>query len=206
MIRINLLGIPKAKRGKRPSAPSGGGGEGPSAAMIVIVFIALLGGGLWGWYVYVNNQRTALQQQLEKAQKRNAELAEVKNKYEAEKRKAEQFTARVRVIDQLKQAQTGPVDLLSTIADTVSHTEAVWLDAMTDDGRNIDFVGMALSPDAVANLMANLEKTNKFKSVEIKETSQDNSFKELQAFKFELICEKSATGSKPVDAKTDKKS
>jgi Tfp pilus assembly protein PilN len=110
------------------------------------------------------------------------------------------------VIDQLKQAQTGPVDLLSTIADTVSHTEAVWLDAMTDDGRNIDFVGMALSPDAVANLMANLEKTNKFKSVEIKETSQDNSFKELQAFKFELICEKSATGSKPVDAKTDKKS
>lgn len=206
MIRINLLGIPKAKRGKRPSAPSGGGGEGPSAAMIVIVFIALLGGGLWGWYVYVNNQRTALQQQLEKAQKRNAELAEVKNKYETEKRKAEQFTARVRVIDQLKQAQTGPVDLLSTVADTVSHTEAVWLDAMTDDGRNIDFVGMALSPDAVANLMANLEKTKKFRSVEIKETSQDNSFKELQAFKFELICEKPPAGSKPAEAKTDKKS
>ena len=160
MIRINLLGIPKAKRGKRPSAPSGGGGgEGPSAAMIVIVFIALLGGGLWGWYVYVNNQRTGLQQQLEKAQKRNAELAEVKNKYEAEKRKAEQFTARVKVIDQLRQAQTGPVELLTTVADTVSHTDAVWLDAMTDDGRSIDFVGMALSPDAVANLMANLERT-----------------------------------------------
>ena len=206
MIRINLLGVPKAKRGKRPAAPSGGGGEGPSAAMIVIVFIALLGGGLWGWYVYVNNQRTALQQQLEKAQKRNAELAEVKNKYEAEKRKAEQFEARVRVIDQLKQAQTGPVDLLSTVADTVAHTEAVWLDAMTDDGRNIDFVGMALSPDAVANLMANLEKTKKFKSVEIKETSQDSNFKELQAFKFELICEKSPAGSKPAETKTDKKS
>src|SRR5215470_11710172 len=202
MIRINLLGIPKAKRGKRPSAPSAGGGEGPSAAMIVIVFIALLGGGLWGWYVYVNNQRTGLQQQLEKAVKRNAELAEVKNKYEAEKRKAEQFTARVKVIDQLKQAQTGPVDLLSTVADTVSHTEAVWLDAMTDDGRSIDFVGMALSPDAVANLMANLEKTKKFKSVEIKETSQDSSVKELQAFKFELICEKSPVGSKPVETKT----
>ena len=174
--------------------------------MIVIVFIALLGGGLWGWYVYVNNQRTALQQELEKAQKRNAELAEVKNKYEAEKRKAEQFTARVRVIDQLKQAQTGPVDLLSTVADTVAHTEAVWLDAMTDDGRNINFVGMALSPDAVANLMANLEKTKKFRSVEIKETSQDNSYKELQAFKFELICEKPPAGSKPAETKTDKKS
>jgi Tfp pilus assembly protein PilN len=204
MIRINLLGIPKAKRGKRPAAATGGG-EGPSAAMIVIVFVLLLGGGLWGWYIYVNNQRTDLQKKLEAEQAENARLADVKNKYEAEKRKAEQFMARVKVIDQLKQAQTGPVDLLNTVADTVSHTEAVWLDAMTDDGRNIDFVGMALSPDAVANLMANLEKTKKFKSVEIKETSQDNSVKELQAFKFELICEKTAAANKP-ETKTDKKS
>lgn len=205
MIRINLLGIPKTKRGKRPAAASAGGGEGPSAAMIVIVFILLLGGGLWGWYIFVNNQRTQLQHQLDAEQAENARLAEVKNKYEAERRKADQFTARVKVIDQLKQAQTGPVDLLSTIADTVSKTDAVWLDAMTDDGKSIDFVGMALSPDAVANLMANLEKTRRFKSVEIKETSQDNTFKELQAFKFELICEKSAPAGK-APATTDKKS
>jgi hypothetical protein len=52
--------------------------------------------------------------------------------------------------------------------------------------------------------MANLEKTNKFKSVEIKETSQDNSIKELQAFKFELICEKAAAGGK-TETKTDNK-
>lgn len=206
MIRINLLGIPKAKRGKRPSPVTvGGGGEGPSAAMIVIIFVLLLGGGLWGWYIYVNNQRTGLQRQLEAEQAENARLADVKNKYEAERRKADQFTARVKVIDQLKQAQTGPVDLLSTVADTVSKTDAVWLDAMTDDGKSIDFVGMALSPDAVANLMANLEKTNRFKSVEIKETSQDNSYKELQAFKFELICEKTASPSK-AQTTTDKKS
>lgn len=205
MIRINLLGIPKTKRGKRPSPVTVGGGEGPSAAMIVIIFVLLLGGGLWGWYIYVNNQRTQLQHQLEAEQTENARLADVKNKYEAERRKADQFTARVKVIDQLKQAQTGPVDLLSTVADTVSKTDAVWLDAMTDDGKSIDFIGMALSPDAVANLMANLEKTNRFKSVEIKETSQDNSFKELQAFKFELICEKTAAPSK-AQTTTDKKS
>jgi Tfp pilus assembly protein PilN len=203
MIRINLLGIPKAKRSKRPS---GGAmpGEGPSPAIVVLVFVFVLGLGLWGWYTYVDNQRKNLQKQLAQEQAENARLAEVKNKYEAERKKADQFTARVKVIDQLKQAQTGPVDLLSTVADTVSKTEAVWLEAMTDDGRNIDFTGMALSPDAVANLMANLEKTNKFKSVEIKETSQDNSIKELQAFKFELICEKAAAGGK-TETKTDNK-
>jgi Tfp pilus assembly protein PilN len=65
---------------------------------------------------------------------------------------------------------------------------------MTDDGKAIDFTGMALSADAVADLMANLRKSGAFKSVEIKETSQDSNIKELQAFKFELICEKSLTG------------
>ena len=48
---------------------------------------------------------------------------------------------------------------------------------------------MALCADAVADLMANLRKTGQFKSVEIKETSQDTAVKEVQAFKFELVCE-----------------
>jgi hypothetical protein len=41
--------------------------------------------------------------------------------------------------------------------------------------------------------MANLKKTGKFKTVEIKETAQDPQVKELQAFKFELVCEKAYT-------------
>jgi Tfp pilus assembly protein PilN len=85
------------------------------------------------------------------------------------------------------------MNLLNLVADTVNKTDAVWLEAMTDDGKAIDFTGMALSADAVADLMSNLRKTGAFKSVEIKETSQDPQVKELQAFKFELICEKGFT-------------
>ena len=48
---------------------------------------------------------------------------------------------------------------------------------------------MALSPNSVADLMANLRKTGAFKTVEIKETLQDAQVKEMQAFKFELTCE-----------------
>ena len=192
MIRINLLGIPKAKRGKRPSAPAVGG-EGPSTTMLVLVFVLVLGGLLWGWYTFVDHQRDQLRTDLQREQAENQKLADVKRKYEAAKAKADQFEQRYKVIDQLKQSQAGPVDLLNMVADTVNKTDAVWLEAMTDDGRNIDFTGMALSPDAVANLMANLEKTGKFKSVEFKETAQDSSVKELQAFKFELICEKPAS-------------
>jgi Tfp pilus assembly protein PilN len=49
---------------------------------------------------------------------------------------------------------------------------------------------MALSTDAVANLITNLQKTGFFKNIEIKETYQDEQVKDMQAFQFELTCEK----------------
>ena len=52
--------------------------------------------------------------------------------------------------------------------------------------------GVALSTNAVANLMTNLMKTGYFQSVEIKETYQDEQEKKLQAFNFSLNCEKQA--------------
>ena len=204
MIRINLLGIPKAKRGKRPAAPAGIS-EGPSTTLLVLIFVIVLGAGLWGWYTIVDRQREQLHKELQAAIAENLRLAEVKAKYEASRKKAEQFEQRFRIIDQLKQAQQGPVSLLNMVADTITKTDAVWLEAMTDDGKNIDFTGLALSPDAVANLMANLEKTGKFKSVEIKEASQTLEIKELQAFKFELICEKTGPSAPSAPGKAEKK-
>ena len=61
---------------------------------------------------------------------------------------------------------------------------------MKDQGANISIQGMALSTDAVANLIQNLQKTGFFKTIEIKETYQDESVKDMQAFQFELTCEK----------------
>jgi len=192
MIRINLssLAPPKARRGGKRAAPTVSiPGEGPSTVgMGAIVFILLIAGmGFW-WYT-LNNETARLTQDLQKAIAENQRLAEVKAKYEASKRKADMFERRLKVIADLKEAQKGPVNMLDLVATTVNKTDAVWLDSMTSDGRNLDFTGMALSADAVADLMANLRKTGAFKSVEIKETSQDAQVKEVQAFKFELICE-----------------
>lgn len=200
MIRINLLGVPKAKRGGKRPAASASMGEGPSTLMLVVVFVVGTGIGLWLWSNVVDHQKEKAHKDKVAAQAENQRLAEVKAKYEAAQKKANQFEQRFKIIDQLKQAQAGPVGLLNMVADTVTKTDAIWLEAMTDDGRAIDFTGLALSPDAVANLMANLEKTGKFRSVEIKETAQSAEIKELQAFKFELICEKTAQGGVPTPA------
>src|SRR3954453_11695056 len=189
MIRINLLGVPRKTRGKRASTSVSMPGEGSSSMVLgLIVFLGLFA-GMAVSYMWVTKQHDVLQKDLQRAITENMRLADVKAKYEASKRKADMFERRVRVIDELKSAQSGPVDLLNLVADTINSTDAVWLDTMTNDGKTLNFTGMALSPNSVADLMANLRKTGAFRTVEIKETAQDNMVKEVQAFKFELICE-----------------
>ena len=147
--------------------------------------------------MWVQREHDVLEKNLQKAQLENQRLADVKAKYEASKKKADMYERRVRVIDELKSAQSGPVDLLNLVADTINSTDAVWLDTMTNDGKTLNFTGMALSPNSVADLMANLRKTGAFRTVEIKETAQDNAVKEVQAFKFELMCEMNPGFKKP---------
>ena len=194
MIRINLssLAPPKSKRGKRggaATAVASAPGEGSSTAVLVVIFLVVLGLGIGGSWIWVGREHDRLENEYKAAVAENLKLAEVKAKYEATKKKEELFERRAKAIDELKEAQKGPVHVLDMVAETVNKTDAVWLETMTTDGKSIDFVGMALSPDAVAELMANLRKTGYFKTVEIKETAQDAQVKEVQAFKFELICE-----------------
>jgi Tfp pilus assembly protein PilN len=79
---------------------------------------------------------------------------------------------------------------MAMLGETVNKTEAVWLSKMDDTGPSVNLEGTALSTDAVANLIANLQKTGYFRTVEIKETYQDDSIKDMQAFQFTLTCEK----------------
>ncbi|HEY2394060.1 MAG TPA: PilN domain-containing protein [Candidatus Angelobacter sp.] len=193
MIRINLLGVPKktSRGGRRVStvAAGGGGGEGSSTVVLGLVFVGALVVLIGLAHMWVQREQVRLEKSLQQAVQENQRLADVKAKYEASKKKADLYERRVRVIDELKAAQSGPVNLLNLVADTINSTDAVWLETMTNDGKTLNFTGMALSPNSVADLMANLRKTGAFKTVEIKETSQDNAVKEVQAFKFELVCE-----------------
>jgi len=194
MIRINLLGIAKQK-GKRGGGgsspdvplPAGPGGSPMVKILVILLVAAIINGGYW-WTL--DKQKRDIAAKMAIAEAKNRELAEVKARYMERQRQAENYKRRVDVIDQLRKAQTGPTELLNMIGDTVNGTEAVWLNSMKDQGNSVDIVGMALSNDAVASLIANLKKTGHFRNVEIKETFQDDTIKEMQAFKFTLSCEK----------------
>jgi type IV pilus assembly protein PilN len=192
MIRINLLGAQKGKN-KRSAASAaavmevGDVGSPKLKVLVVLVLAALVNVGYW---YQLDKQHRDIAAKMDVAMRKNAELADVKARYLERQREAENYKRRVDVIDQLRAAQSGPVDLLNTVGQTVNNTEAVWLNSMKDQGASIDIDGMALSTDAVASLISNLQKTGHFKNIEIKETYQDDSYKEMQAFNFTLTCEK----------------
>jgi type IV pilus assembly protein PilN len=192
MIRINLLGTPKPKnrRAAAPSAPAIEIGDVGSPLVKVLVAIALtVAFNGYTWY-HLDRQAQDIAAKMKVAEQKNRELSDVKVKYLERQKQADNYKRRVDVIDQLRANQAGPVNLLNTIGDTVNGTEAVWLSTMKDQGANISIEGMALSTDAVANLIANLQKTGYFKNIEIKETYQDDQVKDMQAFQFTLTCEK----------------
>ena len=193
MIRINLLGSPKPK-GKRASAalsaPAIEFGEVGSPKVKVLVALMLAVGFNAGYWYRLDHQAQDIAAQMKVAEQKNRELADVKAKYLERQKQADNYKRRVDVIDQLRASQSGPVNLLNTIGNTVNSTEAVWLNTMKDQGANIDIQGMALSTDAVANLIQNLQATGYFRNIEIKETYQDEQVKDMQAFQFTLTCEK----------------
>jgi Tfp pilus assembly protein PilN len=168
----------------------GGGGGGPNPVVMIVLAILVAAAVVgYGWW-----KETARAEQIaadiKKADTENRRLAAVKAKYDQEQRVKENYQRRVNVIDTLRENQAGPVNLLTMIADTVNGTDAVWLNTMLDTGSAISIDGSALSANAVANLVKNLEKTGYFKSVEMTETQQDPQAKDIQSFEFKLTCTK----------------
>jgi Tfp pilus assembly protein PilN len=192
MIRINLLGgaKPKGKKGPAITMPTFEVGNlgGPLVQVAAVLLIA--GAVNYGYWYQLDREKKSIEVQMRMAEQKNRELADIKVRYMERQKQAEAYKRRVDVIDQLRSNQQGPVSLLSTVADTVNGTEAVWLNSMQDQGANVAIDGTALSSDAVANLISNLQKTGFFKNIEIKESYQDEGIKDMQAFQFTLTCEK----------------
>jgi Tfp pilus assembly protein PilN len=155
--------------------------------LVILVIVGLCNLGYWYRLDHLSKEISV---KMKVAEQKNRELADVKARFLERQTQANNYKRRVDVIDGLRQNQTGPVNLLAMLGETVNNTEAVWLSKMDDTGPQVNLEGTALSTDAVANLIANLQKTGYFKTVEIKETFQDEQIKDMQAFQFILTCEK----------------
>lgn len=188
MIRINLLGTSKHKGKAQPMPvlPT----EGPNPVLVAFVVFVITGGGLFFAYQGAQKKQKEIATQITDAQREADSLKQIKQKYDKREKEKDEYEKRVKVIEQLRLNQSGPVDLLTMMGDTVSRTDEVWLSDMHEEGNNIKLKGTALSTTAVANFITNLMKTGYFKNVEIEQTAQDPAEKEVSAFDFSLVCER----------------
>src|SRR5215813_4197206 len=172
MIKINLLESSKGK-GKRagsgPSMPTMEMGDMVSPKLKVLVIMVIVGLVNAGYWYRLDHLSKEIDAKMKVAEQKNRELADVKARFLERQTQANNYKRRVDVIDGLRANQTGPVNLLAMLGETVNNTEAVWLTKMDDTGPQVNLEGTALSADAVANLIANLQKTGFFRTVEIKE-------------------------------------
>jgi Tfp pilus assembly protein PilN len=195
MIRINLLENSKGKSKRAggssgPTMPAMELGDMGSPKLKVLVVLLVAGVLNFGYWYHLDQLSKSYAKQMAAAEQKNRELSDVKARYMERQTQANNYKRRVDVIDSLRAGQAGPVNLLAMLGETVNGTEAVWLSKMDDTGASVSLEGTALSTDAVANLIANLQKTGYFSNVEIKETFQDDQIKDMQAFQFTLTCEK----------------
>jgi Tfp pilus assembly protein PilN len=194
MIRINLSGKPKqkSKRGQSAGVPDFETTGSPNSVnvLLAIIVLAVSVGSIWWYMGQITTEANSIKVTMDAARRESASLAQTKVRFEQRQKIKDEYEARVKVIDALRASQSGPVELLTMVSSTVNNTDEVWLNAMSDGGDKVSVDGTALSTNAVANLMTNLMKTGYFKSVEIKETYQDEQEKKIQAFNFTITCEK----------------
>lgn len=168
MIRINLAAERARPKVKRRVAVGG-------AVFLVFVLIAIVAGvGVLAVHGYMIGQTIdGLRNEKATLEAQRAELAKVEQEIKAFEEKKALLEGRIKVIETLKANQTGPVRMLEAIGDTVSVTETLWLTNMTEKaGGEIEMKGNAGSVEAVATFITNLNRSNYFKNVEIKETVQ----------------------------------
>ena len=192
MIRINLLGTAKPKKGKKgrrlfimPQLTT----DGPSPLIAGLALLVVACAGFYFYHMRLESTHEKLQAQLNEANKTITSMIKVKQAYLERQKDYDAFKRRFDVIDQLRAGQMGPVLLLTNLSDTVNKTEGVWLLNMHDDGATVSMDGLALGPNNVANLMTNLRRSGYYKNVELRETQQEDNQK-IQTFSFSLVCEK----------------
>ncbi|MBI4591404.1 MAG: PilN domain-containing protein [Candidatus Rokubacteria bacterium] len=179
MIKINLLPARPRKRFAitLPTLPGLG--------LIFGLLYLLIIGGVGGYWFLLNQESRTLTAEIARIEKETAQhkaaIAEG-NRFKKEK---EELERRVALIDAISRNQTRPIYLLDALADTVPGD--VWLTLMEEKEKVLKIAGSAFSATAVADFMANLKGSGKFKDVDLVVSRQDLT-KTPRVVTFELTC------------------
>lgn len=172
MIKINLLAEgkrPVVARRARPSLVGGGGSPELANLMLVggIVLGLLVGGG---WWFLLSQKIKQKDREIVAAQKEVDELAQVIKEVEEYKAKKAELERKIEVINNLKENQRGPVQIMDELSRALP--ELLWLTNMDVAASTINLRGAAFNMSAVANFMDNLDKVEPFAEPILQDATQ----------------------------------
>lgn len=179
MIRINLAPTQARRRGIRLALPSFN--LGMVFGLVYLVF-ALGVGGYW-WSLSADESRLAAE--VDRASKELATLKTTIGQGAKIKDQAADLRKRVNVIEELTKNQTRPIFLLDAFANVVPRD--LWITGLEDRGSTLRVTGSAFSPTVVADFMANLRASGKFKDIDLIVSRQDLA-KTPSPVTFEVTC------------------
>ena len=148
MIKINLL--PREERVRRTPLNT-------KLILAAVGVVVVLGAMLYGW-IWLKGDVARLEAGIRQAQadaKRYDELGKQVERFRAEKARLEE---KIKVIETLVAAQSGPVRLLDDVSKALPNE--VWLTSFNRSGKKLELSGIAFSNFSVAALMTNLGKAS----------------------------------------------
>jgi Tfp pilus assembly protein PilN len=179
MIKVNLLRDQTAQPRKTIARPSAS-----PVGLLMLAMLVLVGAGLGTAWYCLHNQMVILTSSRDRLRLESARLQGLKKQIDQfEKMKAER-QSRIKVIEQLKANQTGPVLLLNHVIHSIPTSAALWLTGLEQKGDQVRITGFTARGETIPDFMSNLNATGFFKSVDL-ELYEDQ---QKDAARFALVC------------------
>jgi len=190
MIRINLLAAERAPDKKR-KGPAAGGAPGSLQAYLLLGLFA--GGALAlcvGAWLWKSAQIRDLDSKIREQEATKVRLQAIKKQVDELQAKEETLKLKVKLIEDLKAAQGGPVHMLDEISKALP--DFVWLASMEQKDDRVRFAGQSNSLASIAEFMSRLQETKWFSTVDLVNSVEDKNlvtftlqatFKNLEAEK-----------------------
>jgi type IV pilus assembly protein PilN len=177
MIRINLLGGPRARTDK------GQWDVRMELAGGVAVMVLALVGCLY-YSGVLDDEIGARQLEKEQKQKQLAVLQEKLKQVEDFERKKKLLEDKNLVIEQLEKSRAGPVKVLDHVSQSLEPLK-LWLNRLSVKGNDVELEGRALTNDDVVEFVNNLRNTQYFTNIRLVETRAGTESK-LNVYQFKV--------------------
>ena len=182
MIRINLLSEARAAaaRRKSPAMPTG-------AKLNNILFF----GGIMAGVIYIGvmgllltSKRRHLDQEIGKARLEAERLKSIIEEVKGYENKKADLEAKIKLINDLKTNQKGPVRLMDEISKALP--DLVWLTSLDVSGNQITMKGRTMSPNAISTFLENLKKSPYFAEPVFRNLQQEGAAPGLHVWEMTL--------------------